>query len=93
MYEYTIDANERYEDWMCTSIFSTELLSKEEFEEVVKKAIEKTVRKDNDGYKEYGDWSEVANMIVKMDDRFFYPKKGHIAIIQYSDDNAFKGVY
>ena len=88
MYEYTIDANERYEDWMCASIFSTELLSKEEFEEIVKKAIEK------EG--EWADWSSVANWIVKNDERFFVPKRGHSAIVEYDHEdngNIFGGIY
>ena len=88
LYEYFIDADESYEDWMCASIFSTELLSKEEFEEVVKKAIE--------AEGEFADWSSVANWIVENDDRFFTPKKGHSAIVKYDlEDNGdiFGGVY
>lgn len=88
MYEYTIDANEPYEDWMITSIFSAELISKEEFEEVVKKAIEEE--------SEWADWSSVAIWIVKNDERFFLPKKGHLAIVKYDHEdngNIFGGVY
>lgn len=87
LYEYIIDANEKYEDWMCASIFSTELISKEEFEEIVKKAIE------TEG--EWADWSSVANWIVKNDKRFFTPKRGHSAIVKYDheDNNVFGGVY
>lgn len=90
IYEYVIDADEDYEDWMNTSIFSTELLSKEEFEEVVKKAYKKTW---NEKIKEYGDWNRVARKIVEEDDRFFFPERGHFAIIKYKENNKFKGVY
>ena len=82
MYEYIIDADERYEDWMCSSIFSTELISKEEFEEVVKKAIK--------AEGEWADWSSVANWIVENDKRFFTPRKGHLAIVK--NDGTFEGV-
>lgn len=88
IYEYQIDANERYEDWMCSFIFSTELISKEEFEEVVKKAIK--------SLGEWADWASVAKWIVKNDERFFFPKNGHMAIVKYDyedDEDIFGGVY
>lgn len=88
LYEYYIDADVDYEDWMCESIFSTELISKKEFEEVVKKAIE--------AKGEFADWASVANWIVKNDDRFFFPNKGHSAIVKYNhedDEDIFGGVY
>ena len=90
MYEYVLNAASKYDDWMTTSIFSTELLSKKEFEEVVKKAYEATY---NEKFQEYGDWNEVANKIVENDSRFFFPKKGHVAIIKYYENNNFQGVY
>lgn len=87
LYEYYIDADEHYEDWMCESIFSTELISKEEFEEVVKKAIE--------AKGEWADWASVAHWIVENDDRFFFPEKGHCAIVKFDpkDEDFFGGVY
>ena len=88
IYEYIIDADEPYESWY-TSIFSTELLSREEFEEVVKKAQDSNL---HDG-KYRCDWNEVANAIVKMDNRFFFPEKGRAALIKWSNNNKFEGVY
>ena len=87
IYEYQIDAGERYEDWTCSSIFSTELISKEEFEEVVKKAIE--------AKGEWADWASVANWIVENDERFFSPKRGHTAVVKFDpeDEDFFGGVY
>lgn len=88
LYEYYVDADADYEDWMCASIFSTELISKEEFEEIVKKAIE--------AEGEWANWSSVANWIIENDKRFFVPKRGRSAIVKYNiDDNEdiFGGVY
>ena len=85
MYEYIIDADERYEDWMCSSIFSTELFTKEEFEEIVKKAIEKIESED---WK--ADWCSVASTIIKYDKRFFTPHTECIAIVK--NDGTFEGV-
>ena len=85
IYEYVIDAGERYEDWMCPSVFSTELFTKEEFEEIVKKAIEKIESED---WK--ADWCSVASTIIKYDKRFFTPHTECIAIVK--NDGTFEGV-
>lgn len=86
IYRYLIDGNDKYEDWMCTEIFSEELLSKEEFEEVVLKA-----QKDCGEF--YNDWNCVAKKIVENDERFFFPERGLSAIIDYTNENKFDGVY
>lgn len=86
IFEYTFDADERYEDWMCSSIFSHEDIPLNEFEEVVKKAIN-SIEKEN---KNIIDWNTVANEVVKMDDRFFYSTHKHCAIIK---DDELKNVY
>lgn len=85
IYKYTIDANEDWEEWYA-HIFSTELLSKEEFEEVVKKAMKAC----GDVWNSYTD---VAKKIIEMDNRFFVPEEAHTAIIQFNDNNSFGGIY
>ena len=84
-YEYIIDANERYEDWMEASVFSTELFSKEEFEEIVEKAI-----KNTEAEKCRVNCFSVATRIIKYDDKFFTPHTKHIAIVK--NDGSFEGV-
>lgn len=87
IYEYIIDAAEPYEDWMCASVFSTELFSKEEFEEIIKKAIENAKSEKN--IKKI-DWCSVYMMILKYDHRFFASRTKYIAIVK--DDGSFEGV-
>lgn len=80
LYEYIIDTNEkRYEELTEESIFSTELFSKEEFEEIVEKAIENAKSEKNI---EKVDWCSVYMMILKYDNRFFVPKTKYIAIVK-----------
>lgn len=86
IFEYTLDADERYEDWMCTSIFSHADIPLNEFKEVVEKAIEDLEKKD----KNIVDWNAVANKVVEIDDRFFYPVHKHCAVIK---DDKLEGVY
>ena len=84
-YEYIIDAQERYEDWMEASVFSTVRFSKEEFEEIVERAIRNT-KAENCRV----DCFSVAARILKYDDRFFVPQTKQIAIVK--NNGAFEGV-
>lgn len=81
IYEHVLDANEPYENWF-TSVFTMEPITVSDFEEVIDKAQEALI--EEWGYK--GDWNDVARKIVEIDDRFFFPERGRMAIIEDEED-------
>lgn len=80
IYSYLLDNNERYpEDHDVVEILATEEVPFEEFQEIVKKA-----------YELCGDWNHythVADKIVEIDNRFFFPTRKAIAWIGMEDDD------
>ena len=81
IYEHVLDANEPYENWFA-SVFTMEPITVSDFKEVIDKAQETLI--EEWGYK--GDWNDVARKIVEIDDRFFFPEKGRMAIIEDEED-------
>lgn len=73
IYSYLLDNNECYEDHDVVEILATEEVPFEEFQEIVKKA-----------YELCGEWNHsthVADKIVEIDNRFFFPTRKAIAWI------------
>lgn len=82
IYEHVLDANEPYENWFA-SVFTMEPITVSDFKKVIDNAQEALV--EEWGYK--GDWNDVARKIVEIDDRFFFPERGRMAIIKDEDDD------
>lgn len=79
IYSYLLDNNECYEDHDVVEILATEEVPFEEFQEIVKKA-----------YELCGTWNSythIANKIVEIDNRFFFPTKKAIAWIGMEIDD------
>lgn len=85
IYEHILDANEPYENWF-TSVFTMEPVTVSDFQKVIDDAQKELVEE----WGEKGDWNEVARKIVEIDDRFFFPEKGRMAIIDYKEKNNSK---
>lgn len=77
VFEYTIDADEKYEDWMHINIFSNELIHPKEFEKITEKAIN-ILKEENKQI----DWISVGKKIVEIDNKFFFSEPAHCAIIR-----------
>lgn len=73
IYSYILENNEDYEDWDEFEIFSTEEISFEEFQSIVRKAFELSAPFDN--------YASVARKILEIDERFFLPQVKAIAVI------------
>lgn len=83
VYEHILDGNEPYEDWVAL-IFSMEPVTVSDFKKVINDAQEALV--EERGYK--GDWNDVALKITEIDDRFFFPQKGRIAIVNREESKV-----
>lgn len=76
IYEHILDSNEPYENWVA-SVLSMEPVTVNDFKKVIDEAQEALV--EERGYK--GDWNDVAHKITEIDERFFFPQRGRIAIV------------
>ena len=82
IYKYTIDNDERYEDLVCYSLYSTTKFDKDEFLQIIKDAYN-ALKNSTDGLDDnFHAVEEIHEFILENDDRFFNINSEHIGFIR-----------